>query len=73
MLREASRVRWSEEINGASKFNIYNSSEILVLRSMEKVISKRDDSVVDTLFYFEPMQKLEYRGDMFKSDQIKYV
>ena len=26
-----------------------------------KVISKRDDFVVDTLFYFEPVQRFEYR------------
>ena len=32
---------------------------------MEKVISKRDDFVVDALFYFEPVQRFEYRGDMF--------
>ena len=32
---------------------------------MEKVLSKRDDFVVDVLFYFEPVQRFEYRGDMF--------
>ena len=26
---------------------------------------KRDDFVVDTLFYFEPVRRFEYRGDMF--------
>ena len=25
----------------------------------------RDDFVVDALFYFEPGQRFEYRGDMF--------
>ena len=33
--------------------------------SMEEVISKRDDFVVDALFYFEPVQRFEYRRDMF--------
>ena len=32
---------------------------------MEKVISKRDDFLVDVLFYFESVQRFEYRGDMF--------
>ena len=51
--------------NGASRFNIYTFSEVLGLRSMEKVISKRDDSEVNAFFYFEPVQRFEYRGDMF--------
>ena len=34
-------------------------SEVLGLRGMEKVISKRDDFVVDALFYFEPVQRFE--------------
>ena len=32
---------------------------------MENVVGKRDDFVMDTLFYFEPVQRVEYRGDMF--------
>ena len=32
---------------------------------MERIVSKRDDFVVDALFYFEPVQRFEYRGDMF--------
>ena len=32
---------------------------------MEKVVGKRYDFVVEALFYFEPVQRLEYRGDMF--------
>ena len=51
--------------NGASRFNIYTFSEVLGLRSMEKVISKRDDFVVNALFYFESVQRFEYMGDMF--------
>ena len=31
---------------------------------MERIISNRDDFVVDVLFYFEPVQRFEYRGDM---------
>ena len=31
---------------------------------MERIVSKRDDFVVDALFYFEPVQRFEYRGDM---------
>ena len=31
---------------------------------MEKVLSMRDDFVVDALFYFESVQIYEYRGDM---------
>ena len=43
--------------SGASMFNIDKFSEILRLRGMEKVISKRDDSVVDAIFYFKPVQR----------------
>ena len=32
---------------------------------MEKVVSKTDDFVVDALFYFEPVSRFEYQGDMF--------
>ena len=32
---------------------------------MKRIISKGDDFVVDTLFYFKPVQRFEYRGDMF--------
>ena len=32
---------------------------------MEKVVGKRDDFVMDALFYFEPMQRFECRDDMF--------
>ena len=32
---------------------------------MEKVVGKRDDFVMDALFYFEPVQRFEYRDDMF--------
>ena len=49
----------------ASRFNIDEFSEVLRLRDMEKVVSKRDNFVVDALFYFEPVQRFEYRGDMF--------
>ena len=30
-----------------------------------EALSKRDDFVVDALFYFEPMQKIEYSGGTF--------
>ena len=48
----------------ASRFNIYKFSEVLELQSMEKVICQRNDFEVDALF-FEPVQRFEYRGDMF--------
>ena len=51
--------------SGASRFNIDTFSEVLGLRGMEKVIGKRDDFVMNVLFYFEPVQRFEYRGDMF--------
>ena len=52
-------------LSGASRFNINTFSEVLELRGMEKVVSKRDDFVVDVLFYFERVQRFEYRGDKF--------
>ena len=48
-------------ISGASRFNINKFSEIFGLRSIEKVISKRYDFVVDALFYLEPVQRLNTR------------
>ena len=51
--------------SGARRFNIDKFSEILGLRDIENVVGKRDDFVVDALFYFEPVQRFEYRGDMF--------
>ena len=34
-------------------------SEVFGLRGMKKVVSKRDDFVVDALFHFEPVQRFE--------------
>ena len=51
--------------SGARRFNTYKFSEILWLRSMEKVISKRYHFIVDALFYFEPLQRFEYMSGMF--------
>ena len=42
--------------SGASRSNICKFSEVLGLRSKEKVISKGDDFVLDAHFYFEPVQ-----------------
>ena len=44
-----------ERTSGASRFNIDKFSELLRLRGMEKVVGKRDEFVVDALFYFEPV------------------
>ena len=43
--------------SGASRFNIDEFSEVLGLRGMEKVVSKRDDFVMDALFYFKSVQR----------------
>ena len=51
--------------SGASRINIDKFSEVLLLRGMEKVVDMKDDVLVDALFYFEPVQIFEYRGDMF--------
>ena len=58
--------------SGASRFNIDKFSEVLWLRGMEKVIGKRDDFVVDALFYFKPVQRFEYRVDMFSFGGSSY-
>ena len=39
---------------------------------MERIVSKRDDFVVDALFYFESVQGFEYRGDMFSFGHSSY-
>ena len=46
-----------ERTSAASRFNIGKFSEVLGLRGMEKVVGKRDDFVVDALFYFEQVQR----------------
>ena len=58
--------------SGASRFDIDKFSEILGLKFTEKVVGKRDDFVMDALFYFEPVQKFEYRGDMFSFGGSSY-
>ena len=50
-------------------FNMYKVSEVLVQRSMEMVLSKRDDFVVDALFYFEPMQIIAGRVKTFQKNR----
>ena len=37
-----------------------------------KYVSKRDDFVVDALFYFEPVQRFEYRDDMLSFGSSTY-
>ena len=58
--------------SGASRFNIDKFSEVLGLRGMEKVVGKRDDFVMDALFYIEPVRRFEYRGDMFSFRGVSY-
>ena len=58
--------------SGDSRFNIDTFSEVLGLRCMKKVVGKRDDFVVNALFYFEPVQKFEYRGIMFSFGGSRY-
>ena len=49
----------------AGRFNIDKFSEVLGLRGMEMVVSKKDHFIVDVLIDFEPVQRFESRGDMF--------
>ena len=58
-----------ERTSGASRFNIYEFSEILWLR---KIINKRDYFVLDALFYFQPVQTFEYMGNMFSFGDSSY-
>ena len=39
---------------------------------MERIVNKRDDFVMDALFYFEPAQRFEFRGDMFSFGGSSY-
>ena len=50
--------------SGANRFNIYNFSVLMRLNSVLNIISKRDDSIVDALSYFEAVQRFEDRGDI---------
>ena len=51
--------------SAASRFNTDKISEVLELRGMKKVVSKRDNFVVLALFYSELLQRFKYGGDMF--------
>ena len=55
-----------------NKFKIDKFSEVLGLRDMEKVVGRRYDFVVDAPVYFEPVQRFEYRGDMFSFVSCSY-
>ena len=37
---------------------------------MERIVSKGDDFVVHMLFYFKPVQRFEYGGDMFSFEVL---
>ena len=39
---------------------------------MERIVSKGDDFVVDTLFYFKPVHRFEYWGDMLSFGGSSY-
>ena len=39
---------------------------------MERIVSKGDDFVVDTLFYFKPVHRFEFRRDMFSFGSSSY-
>ena len=56
----------------ANRFNMDKFSEIVGLQGMEKVLSKRDDFVIVALFYFEPVQRSEYRSDVFSFGVSSY-
>ena len=47
-------------------------SEVLGFINMDNVISKRDDFIVDALIYFKPVQRSEYRDDMFSFRGASY-
>ena len=39
---------------------------------MKRIVNKGDNFVVDALFYFKPMQRFEFRGDMFSFGGSSY-
>ena len=39
---------------------------------MERIVSKGGDFIVDTLFYFKPVQRFEFRGDIFSFGGSSY-
>ena len=43
----------------ASRFNIYKFFEVLGLITLKKVISTKDDFIMDALFNSEPGQRFE--------------
>ena len=53
-------------------FNIDKFSEVMGLWGMERIVSKREDFVVDALSYFKPVQRFEFRGDMFRFGGSSY-
>ena len=39
---------------------------------MKRIVSERNDFVVDALFYFKPVQRFEFWGDMFSFGGSSY-
>ena len=65
MVKGRSRMRWLKDRVEPAGLKLISFLRFLGLRCMEKVIRKRDDFVMGVLFYFEPVQRFEYRNDMF--------
>ena len=50
--------------SSAGSFNIYEPAKVLWLGYMEEIVCNRDDLILNALFDFEPMKRLEYWGDL---------
>ena len=51
-------------MSSAGRFDIYEPVKVLWFSYMEEVVRKRDNLILNPLFYFEPMKGLEYWGDV---------
>ena len=50
--------------SSAWRFDIYEPAKVLWFGYMKKIMYNRDDLILNALFDFEPMKRLEYWGDV---------
>ena len=54
-------------------FDIYEPVKVLRFSYMEEIVCNRDDLILNALFDFEPMKRLEYWGDVIRKASVEAV
>ena len=51
-------------MSSAERVDIYEPAKVLWFGCMEEIVCNGDDVILDALFNFKPMERLEYWGDV---------